>query len=76
MTDPNGVWTPIMSLPIIFHGDVGGTSDTYGPDLGTESMSGFPSSIIIWRGSLCGHLSGRAGDDGMCPPCWCPSQGR
>ena len=27
MIRPDGVWTPIMSLPIWFHGDVGGTRD-------------------------------------------------
>ena len=68
MTDPDGVWTPIMSLPILFHGDVGGTNDAYGPVLGIESLSGSPSSSIIWRRSLCGRLGGRAGDDGGCPP--------
>jgi hypothetical protein len=47
MTDPDGVWTPIMSLPIMFHGDVGGTNDPYGPVLGIESLSGSHSSNII-----------------------------
>jgi hypothetical protein len=27
MIFPFGVWTPIMSLPRWFHGDVGGTTD-------------------------------------------------
>ncbi len=76
MIDPDGVWTPIMSLPTLFHGDVGGTRDTYGPDLGTESMSMSPSSIIIWRRSLCGRLSGRAGDDGGSPLFGVLSEGR
>ena len=49
--------------------------DAYGPYLGRESLSGSPSSNIIWRRSLCGHLSGRAGDDGGCPPCWSPLGG-
>ena len=48
----NGVWTPIMSLPMLFHGDVcvcvgGGGRDAYGPDLGMESVSGSPSSNMI-----------------------------
>jgi hypothetical protein len=30
MTVPDGVWTPIMSLPILLHGDVEGTNDAYG----------------------------------------------
>ena len=47
MANPDGVCTPIMSLPILFHGDVGGTKDAYGPDLGMESLSWSPSSIII-----------------------------
>jgi hypothetical protein len=72
MIYPDGVWTPIMSLPTLFHGDVGGTRDTYSHDLGMESLSGSPSSRIIWRKSLCGRLSGRAGDKGGCPLCWCP----
>ncbi len=59
-----------MSLPILFHGDVGGTIDAYGLALGMESLSGSPSSSIIWRRSLCGRLGRRAGDDGVCPPWW------
>ena len=39
MTVPYAVWTPIMSLSILFHGGVGGTRDTYGPYLGMESLS-------------------------------------
>ncbi len=27
MIAPEGVWTPIMSLPSLFHGDVGGNRD-------------------------------------------------
>ncbi len=75
MTNSDGVWTPIMYLPIMFHGDVGETRDTYGPDLGMETLSRSPSSRIIWRRSLCGRLGGRAEDDGGCPPCWCPLGG-
>ena len=57
-----------MSLPSMFHGDVGGTKDAYGHDLDMESLFGSPSSSIIWRESLCGRLGGRAGDDGGRPP--------
>ncbi len=60
----DGVWTPIMSLPSRFHGDVGGTKDAYGPDLGRESLSGSPFSSMIWRRLLCVRLARRAGDDG------------
>jgi hypothetical protein len=49
-----------MSLPSRFHGDVEGTRDAYGFDLGSSSM--------IWRRSLCARLVGRAGEDGGCPP--------
>ncbi len=44
MIESDGVWTPIMSLPTLFHGDVGETRDIYGPDLGMESLPGSPSS--------------------------------
>jgi hypothetical protein len=64
MIVPGGVWTPIMSLPNRFHGDVGGTRDAYGHDLGMESLSGSPSSCIIWKRSICMRLVGRAGEDG------------
>ncbi len=51
MIFPVGVMTPIMSRPIWFHGDVGGTKDVYGSCLGMESLSGSPSSNMIWRRS-------------------------
>ena len=51
MIFPVGVWTPIMSLPKRFHGDVGGTRDVYGSCLEMESLSGSPSSNMIWRRS-------------------------
>ncbi len=48
ITVPDGVWTPIMPLPMRFHGNVGGGAvDVYGLDLGIESLSGFPSSTMI-----------------------------
>ncbi len=75
MIDPEGVCTPIMSLPSLFHGDVGGTRDGYGPSLYMESLFGSPSSSIIWRRSLCGRLGRRDGDDGGCPPWWSPLGG-
>jgi hypothetical protein len=53
MTVPNGVWTPIASLPIRFHGNVGETKDAYELDLGRESLYGSPSSNMIWRRSIC-----------------------
>ncbi len=70
MIVPDGVWTPIMSLPNRFHGDVGGANDVYGPNLGREPLyvSGSPSSSMIWRRSLCPRLFGRVGKDGGCPP--------
>jgi hypothetical protein len=64
-----------MSLPSLFHGDVGGTRYAYGPALGMESLSGSPSSSMIWRRSLCGRLGRRAGDGGGCPPLWIPLGG-
>ncbi len=47
MTVFDGVWTPIMSLPSRFHGDVEGTKDAYGHDLGRESLSRSPTSDMI-----------------------------
>ncbi len=56
-----------MSLHSRFHGDVGGTRDEYGPDLGRESIFGSPSSSMTWSRSLSVCLIGRIGDDGGCP---------
>jgi len=64
----DGVWTPIMSQPIQFHGDVGGTRDAYGHDMGRESLFRPPSSNMIWRRSLCARLVERVGETGGCPP--------
>jgi hypothetical protein len=46
---------------------LGGNNDAYGPILGIDSLSGSPSSSIIWRRSLCRRLRKRAGDDGGVP---------
>jgi hypothetical protein len=75
MISPVGVWTAIMSLPKRFHGDVGGTRDVYGSDLGMESRSGSPSSNMIWRKSSCGRRVGRGGEEGGCPPLRLPLVG-
>jgi hypothetical protein len=56
-----GVLIPIMSLPILFHGDMGGTREGYGPDLGKKSLSESPSFIMRRRRSLCVRLVERAG---------------
>jgi len=32
--------------------------------MGRESLSGSPSSLIMWRRSDCGRRGGRAGEDG------------
>jgi len=64
-----------MSLPIMFHRNVGGTRDAYGLDLGMESLSRSPSSIIIWRRSLCGRLGRRGGDDERFPSRWSSLRG-
>ena len=61
---PVGLWTPIISVPSVFHGDVGGTSEMYGPAWGMESLSGSPSSVMIWRRSVCVRRGGLAGEDG------------
>ncbi len=73
--DPVGVWTPIMSLPRRFHGDMVGTRDAYGPNLSRDALSGSPSSSMIWMRSLCASLFGRAGEDGGCPPIRAPFGG-
>jgi len=54
-----------MSLPILFYGDVGGTGDVYGPDLGMESLFGSSSfatradMIFIWQSHLGICVGGR-----------------
>ena len=58
------LWTPIMSVPSVFHGDVGGMRDTYGPSRGMESLSGSPSSVMIWSRFVCTRRGGLAGEEG------------
>ena len=64
MMEPEGVCSPIISLLVEFHGENGGTREAYGPCLGKESLSGSPSSITMWRRSVCGRRGRRAGDVG------------
>ncbi len=44
---PMGVCTPIMHFHIVFHGEVDGTKEAYGPWRDMESQSGYPSSVTI-----------------------------
>jgi hypothetical protein len=44
----------IMHFSRVFHGEVGGTKEVYGPSLGIESLSGSPSTVTISSRSLCG----------------------
>ena len=53
-----------MFVPRVFHGDVGGTREAYGPSPGRESLSGSPSSVKIWSRSVCARRCGRAGEEG------------
>jgi len=53
-----------MFLSILYHGDVRGTREAYGPSLGRESLSGSPSSVIISRRSKWASRVGWAGEDG------------
>jgi hypothetical protein len=64
MMEPVGVCSPIIVLPVGFHGESGGTREAYGPCLGKESLSGSPSAITMCRRSVCGRLGRRAGDVG------------
>jgi hypothetical protein len=64
MMGPVGVCSPIIALPVGFHGESGGTREAYGPCLGRESLSGSPSSITICNRSVCGRRGRRAGDVG------------
>ena len=64
MNVPEGVWSPIMCLPMLFEGEEGGTREAYDLGLGRESLSGSPSSKTMWRRSECARLVERAGDDG------------
>jgi hypothetical protein len=52
-----------MFLPILFHGDVGGTREAYGTCMGSESLSRSPSSFNMWRRSLWARRVGRVGED-------------
>ncbi len=53
-----------MFMPIVFHGKVGGTREAGVLGLGRDSLSGSPSSVMMWRRSFWGCLVGRAGEDG------------
>ncbi len=64
ITVPDGVWTPIMSLPSRPHEDARKSREAYRPDMGRESLSGSPSSSMICKISLFARLVERAGDDG------------
>ena len=48
----------------MFHGEVGGAKEGYGPGLGMESLSESPSTVTIWRRWVCGRRGWRAGDVG------------
>jgi hypothetical protein len=41
------LWTPIVHLPWVFHGEVGCTKEVYGPGIGIESQSGSFSTVTI-----------------------------
>ena len=55
MMEPVGVCSPIIALPVGFHGESGGTREAYGPCMGNESLSGSPSSNTMCRSSVCGR---------------------
>jgi hypothetical protein len=59
-----GVCKPIMHFPMMFHGEVGGTREPFGPWRGVESLFGSPSSITVRRRSLCARRGGQAGEEG------------
>jgi len=44
---PVRVCTPILHFPRVFHGEVGGTKEVYGPGLVIESLSGSPSIVAM-----------------------------
>jgi len=48
-----GMCAPIVPLPIVFHGEVGGTKEAYGLSRGTESLFGSSSAVAIKRSPLC-----------------------
>ena len=75
MMEPVGVCSPIIALPVGFHGESGGTREAYGPCLCKESLSGSPSSITMCRRSVCGRLGRRAGDVGSVLVGWLASGG-
>jgi len=64
---PLGLRIYIVSVPIVIQGDDVGTSETYDPSRGVESLSGSPSSLIIWSRTVCAWRGGLADDDGG----WC-----
>jgi len=67
--------SPIMFLPILFHGDVGGTREVYVMGLGKESLSGSASSVMMRRRSLWTRLAGRASEEGGVRPLRSPPRG-
>jgi hypothetical protein len=57
-----------MVLPKVFHGDVIGTMEGYGPRLGMESLSGSPSSVTICKRLMRTRRVSRATEKGDMPP--------
>jgi len=53
-----------MYLPWVFHGKVCDTKEVYCLGLGIESLSESPTTVTMWRRSLCNHRGWRAGDAG------------
>jgi len=53
-----------MYVPCVLHGKVDGTKEVHGPAIGIEYLSGSPSTVIIWRRSLCCRRGWWAGDAG------------
>ncbi len=71
---PVGLWTPIMSVPSVFHGDEGG----YERDVGSIPGYRIAIGVALLRDELCevclsaAGWSGRrgGGQSSMCGPLW------
>ena len=54
-----------MSLPIMFHGDVGGTRDVYGPPLLVLSRGGrYVGALVDGLGMMVGARRGESPSEG------------
>ena len=67
---PDGRWTPILGVSILFHDVLGGTSVVYAVGCGWESLSGSLSVSSMMQDEGIWRLASRGGEAGCCDWFW------